>query len=289
MLDRHLNLPDGRALAYAEFGRPDGLPVLYFHGAPSSRFEPLLVGDEVLHRLGLRVIAPDRPGMGGSTFRPGRGFADWPRDVVALADSLGLDRFAVWGYSGGGPYVAACAAKIPARLTAAVIVAGAWRMDWPEVAAGLPLPNRLMVFFARRAPWLLGPMFQAMASLGQGAPEKELAGMKGRVTAADYAWFAHDSRRFATLGRVLRESLRPGTKGAVWDMRRYVHEFDFRADEIRMPLRLFHGEQDANYPLAAVRRALRDLPSAQLVTYADEAHLSLSSNRMEAVAAALGA
>lgn len=289
MLDRHLILPDGRTLAYAEFGRPDGLPVLYFHGAPSSRFEPLLVGDEVLHRLGLRVIAPDRPGMGGSAFQLGRGFAVWPQDVAALADSLELHRFAVWGYSGGGPYAAACAAKMPGRLTTVVIVAGAWRMDWPEVAAGLPLPNRVMLFLARRIPWLLGPMFRAMASMGQGTPEKELAAMKGRVTQADYAWFAADPRRFATLGRVLRESLRRGAKGAVWDMRRYVHEFDFRANEIRMPLHLFHGAQDANYPLAAVHRALRELPSAQLVTYADEAHLSLSSNRMEAVATALGA
>ncbi len=289
MVENQLLLPGGRKLAYAEFGRADGRPVFYFHGSPSSRFEPQLIGDESLVRLGLRVIAPDRPGMGGSDFQAGRGFSDWPRDVVTLADSLGLDQFAVWGYSGGGPYAAACAAKIPERLTAAVIVAGAWRMDWPEVAAGLPFPNRLMLFFARRVPWLLGPMFQAMASMGQGTPEKELAGMKGRVTAADYAWFAHDTRRFAALGRVLRESLRPGAKGAVWDMRLYVREFDFRADEIRMPLKLFHGEQDANYPIAAARRALRDLPTAQLVTYADEAHLSLSSNRMDAVAAALGA
>jgi pimeloyl-ACP methyl ester carboxylesterase len=286
--EQQIILPDGRVLAYAEFGRPDGLPALYFHGSPSSRLEPLLADEGTLHRLGLRIIAPDRPGMGGSDFQLGRGFSDWPRDVTALADSLGLGQFAVWGYSGGCPYVAACAAKIPERLTAAVIVAGAWRMDWPEVAAGLRFPNRLMMLLARHAPWLLGLMFQAMASMGQGAPEKELAGMKGRVCTADYRWFAQDYRRFATLGRIVREALRPGTKGAVWDMRLYIRKFDFRLDEIRVPLRLFHGEQDANYPLTAVRRALRDLPTAQLTTYADEAHLSLSSNRIDEVAAALG-
>lgn len=111
-IDQQVILPDGRKLAYAEFGRPDGVPVLYFHGAPGSRLEPLLIGDDVLNQLGLRVIAPDRPGMGGSDFQRGRGFSDWPADVVALADALGLGRFAVLGNSGGGPYAAVCAARI---------------------------------------------------------------------------------------------------------------------------------------------------------------------------------
>src|SRR3990172_1314809 len=105
----HVRLPDGRKLAYAEFGPPDGHPVLYFHGAPSSRLEPLFLGDAELVRLGLRVIAPDRPGMGGSDFQPGRGFSHWPADVVALADALGLGKFGVFGVSGGGGYVSACA------------------------------------------------------------------------------------------------------------------------------------------------------------------------------------
>ena len=83
-------LPDGRKLTYAEFGQPRGEPVLYFHGAPASRLEPLLIGDDVLSQLGLRVIAPDRPGMGGTDFQPGRGFSDWPADVVSLADALGV-------------------------------------------------------------------------------------------------------------------------------------------------------------------------------------------------------
>jgi len=86
--ENHLLLPDGRRLAYAEFGRPDGVPVLYFHGAPASRLEPLLIGDAVLSRAGLRVICPDRPGMGGSDFQPGRGFTEWPVDVLVLADAL---------------------------------------------------------------------------------------------------------------------------------------------------------------------------------------------------------
>ena len=122
--DNQITLPDGRRLAYAEFGKPDGYPVLYFHGSPASRLEPMLIGDEAFNRFGLRVIAPDRPGMGQSDFQPKRGFSDWPADVTALADVLGLDRFSILGNSGGGGYAAVCTAKIPERLRAVVIVSG---------------------------------------------------------------------------------------------------------------------------------------------------------------------
>jgi pimeloyl-ACP methyl ester carboxylesterase len=71
-----LTLPDGRRLAYAEYGDPNGHPVFYFHGTPSSRLEPLILGDEAIAQSGLRVIAPDRPGVGQSDFQPNRGFSD---------------------------------------------------------------------------------------------------------------------------------------------------------------------------------------------------------------------
>lgn len=75
-IESQIILPNDRRLAYAEFGKPEGHPVLYFHGAPSSRLEPLLIGDDVLSRYGLRIIVPDRPGMGRSDFQPNRGFSD---------------------------------------------------------------------------------------------------------------------------------------------------------------------------------------------------------------------
>ncbi|MEM9246502.1 MAG: alpha/beta hydrolase, partial [Cyanobacteria bacterium P01_F01_bin.153] len=110
-----LMLPGDRQLAYAEYGDPNGHPVFYFHGGGTSRLEPLLLGDEVLIRLGLRIIAPDRPGIGRSHFQPNRGFSDWTEDVIRLADTLGLSKFSVLGVSAGGGYVAVCAAKIPHR------------------------------------------------------------------------------------------------------------------------------------------------------------------------------
>ena len=63
-------LSDGRKLAYAEYGKSDGYPIFYFHGSPASRLEPLILGEQVLERSGLRIIAPDRPGMGAPIFSP---------------------------------------------------------------------------------------------------------------------------------------------------------------------------------------------------------------------------
>ena len=284
--ENQIVLPGGRKISYAEFGDPDGTPVLYFHGSPSSRMEPLLIGHETLTRLGLRVIAPDRPGMGGSDFVPRRRFIDWPADVVALADALRLDRFALLGNSGGAPYVAVCAATIFDRLLAAVIVSGGWRMDWPEATASLPFPNRLTLLLARRAPILLRALLAMMGGIAQGAREKELAQLRKRVPPPDYDALAAPGRLEA-FGQTMREALRQGTRGAAWELGLYVRDFGFRLEEIRMPLTLFHGEQDTNAPIAMVRRAVAQMPTARLVTYPDESHLSTLCNHMDEIARCL--
>ena len=94
--DRHLVLPDGRRLTYREYGAPQGRPVIYHHGTPSSRVEPEAFGlAAVAAAQGVRLIVPDRPGMGGSDHQTGRALLDWPDDLGRLADHLGLPRFAV--------------------------------------------------------------------------------------------------------------------------------------------------------------------------------------------------
>src|SRR5262245_47793170 len=115
-----LTLPDGRVLAYQSFGvSPDAASakapttIFYFHGFPASRLEGALWHDVAL-RLHVRLVAPDRPGMGLSAFQPARRILDWPGDVLALADHLDVQRFGVIGASGGGPYVLACARVLPA-------------------------------------------------------------------------------------------------------------------------------------------------------------------------------
>ena len=113
---REVTLRDGRTLAFTEVGSPSGRPIIYCHGAPSSRVEgTLIVNGATASALGLRVIVPDRPGMGHSQSQPGRRIIDLSNDVVDLAAALGLETFAVLGSSGGAPNAAACGALIRNR------------------------------------------------------------------------------------------------------------------------------------------------------------------------------
>jgi pimeloyl-ACP methyl ester carboxylesterase len=146
--DNVLRLKDGRMLGYAEYGDPSGTPVFAFHGFPGSRIT-FRIADDAARRRGVRIIAPDRPGMGLSTFQPGRNLLDWPQDVGELADALGIDRFAVAGVSGGGPYVAACAFALRARVTVAAIISGIGPLRRGEDTKGM-LPTNRLIFGAQR-------------------------------------------------------------------------------------------------------------------------------------------
>ena len=119
---------DGRHLSFAEAGDPAGFPVLCFFGVGSSRYLVLLF-DDVARRLGLRVIACDRPGFGRSSPAAGGGFAAFARDVEALCATLRLRRVALWGHSVGCAYVAACALHEPLRrrrLAARLALVSPW-------------------------------------------------------------------------------------------------------------------------------------------------------------------
>ena len=122
---REIRLRDGRILAYAEYGGPRGLPIIHCHGTPSSRVEGDLIFDAAIAaELGVRIVVPDRPGMGRSDFQPGRRIVDWPDDVLELAAALGLDRLPCSVPLAASPYAAACGALIPNRVRAVGLLGG---------------------------------------------------------------------------------------------------------------------------------------------------------------------
>ena len=114
---RTLQLPDGRQLTYTEHGPKGGVPLIYNHGFTSSRREYEALAPLVeAAGLGVRVIAVDRPGIGGSTFDPDRTIGGWAEDVAFLVDHLGIGRFSVMGVSGGGPYALSVAAGLGPQI-----------------------------------------------------------------------------------------------------------------------------------------------------------------------------
>jgi len=224
--------------------------------------------------------------MGGSDYQPDRCFSDWPKDVNCLAEELAIKQFGLLGNSGGGPYVAVCAAKLEDNVTKAVIVSGGWRMDWPEAKRGMPFVNRLVMQFAKYAPSLLRLLLSSMGSIAQGQRDRELAQLKKRLPPADYQALTKPGQLEA-FGQSIRESMLHGTKGPAWELGMYVREFDFKMEDVKVPITLFHGEKDVNAPIALARRVTQGLPNARLITFADEAHLSTPINHQCEILCAL--
>ena len=276
-------------MAYAEFGQSDGHPVIYCHAAPSARLEPLIIGEEIFRQYGLWVIAPDRPGMGESDFQPKREFSDYVKDVVFLADTLGLEKFSVVGISGGSGYAAACAARIPERLSKVVIASGYWKID-KEVIKTIDFPMNSMWITALRVPFLLPLVMKMMIKFMTQEPKensKEKAATPNDVMlAVDHEAMSQPERMVVYL-QTLRETVKQGTKGAAWDIRMYVREWDFAPAEIQVPLTLFHGGLDRNVPLALVEEMAKRLPDARLVTYPEDGHVSIYINHADEIAQAL--
>jgi pimeloyl-ACP methyl ester carboxylesterase len=283
--DLNLILADGRRLAYAEFGTQQGMPVIYLHGTPGSRLEPLIIGDDVLAGAGLRLIAFDRPGLGGSDFLPGRTISGITKDVSQLASHLGLDRFSVLGVSGGGPYAAACAAGLPDRIKAAVIVSGAW--TWAEFGGAVRIPagDALVSFVSDRLPYTLLRPLQLLTRLPPG--------LRGRCLALLRSFFPEPDRlqlreawRLEALMAAVNEAVRPGLRGAAWDMRLIERRYDFDCRSIRTPVHIFHGTLDRNVSLALVQAYAKKIPRAKLTVFPQEGHLSTLCGHFAEIAAA---
>jgi pimeloyl-ACP methyl ester carboxylesterase len=162
---RTLQTPDGRTLAYAIWGDPDGFPILALHGTPGCRFNRW-PKEEVYAELGVCWVTHDRAGYGRSDRHHGRNVADEAADVAALADELGFDRFGVTGGSGGGPHVLACAALIPGRIVRAICAVGvapfgSAGLDEDEWLAGMDPENVKEVRWAIAGEDVLTPELEA--------------------------------------------------------------------------------------------------------------------------------
>ncbi len=268
--EQNIRLADGRKLAYEIAGAPDDKPVFYFHGVPSARVEWHMWGTEaMLQRLGVRLIAIDRPGVGSSTFQPHRRLSDWPADVVAVADELGIERFGVLGYSGGGPYAAVCAGKIPERLTHTAMVSSLAPFDLPDVLTGIAPGNVQFLRLAHEKPWLYCLFYWQLSLLAKYAPRQYLKRALATFDVADRAAFARPEVHgaiFAAGG---------SARGQQVDTALIIGEWDFKLNEITVPVQIWYGEQDHNASLMMYRYLTETIPHVRPQLICGEGHISL--------------
>ncbi len=281
-LSQTLRLRDGRKLGFAEYGLPQGVPIIYFHGWPSSRLEPYAV-QHVCVDLGVRMIAPDRPGFGLSDFQPRRTIPDFTNEVCQLADHLGIQRFAVLGVSGGGPYAAACAARIPERLSVALLVCSVAPADAPNATKDMVALNRWLLAVARRAPWLAqciaGVCLRALWRKGHQVIPWQI---EARLSLADRQTLASQDLRAALTASSV-EALRHGARAAAADGLLYGRPWGFSLQEIHVPVHLWHGEMDVVVPPAMGRYLAGAIPNCRAKFYPHDGHFSLPFTRLEEI------
>ncbi|NJD08419.1 MAG: alpha/beta hydrolase, partial [Methylococcaceae bacterium] len=273
-LPHQIRLRDGRRLGYACYGDPAGRPLLYFHGLPSSRLEAGFMHAPAL-RLGIRVIAVDRPGYGRSDFQQERRLLDWPDDIRQLADALGLDRFGVLGVSGGGPYTLACAWKLAERIDRVILVAGLAPLDRPANLTAMSLYARLAFALARRSP-ALTPIFYGVpyATVLRHAPALAAAALRFSGCPEDRASLA-GHRATALMLASLREGLRQGPAAALRDVRLYSRAWGFPLESIEIPVDLWHGTADRVVPPFHAQMMAAALPKSALNWVPGAGHYSL--------------
>ncbi|MBJ7520797.1 MAG: alpha/beta hydrolase [Solirubrobacteraceae bacterium] len=278
-----LTLPDGRRLGYAEWGSrsPDASTVLYFHGAMGSPMRRCAATDAALQTLGLRYVMVHRPGFGASDPQPGRRLGDWPDDVARLADTLGVDRFAVLGVSAGGPYAAACAHRLPDRVTAAAIVSGITPIAGAQDASGA---LRALARHPRAARRVLGTVVHAVRA----QPRLLVAALTLRNGRADAAVLADDEARAIFVESFLAATER-GVDPMIEDFLLAAGPWDFDPAEIRRPVHLWHGVNDTTVPVASAYALAATLPDCRAAFAPDEGHFFFRSRMLEILAPLVGA
>ena len=256
-----LHLPDGRRLAWYEFGDPRGRPCIYTTGTPASGLMGL-VYHEAERNAGVRWISVDKPGYGHSDFQPRRRLLDWPGDIEALAQCLRLERFAVAGESGGGPHALALAYALPRRISVVLLVSamGPGHEDW--VREGMNPLNRHLFWVARHAPWLLRWSLSRMA-LNLRDPNRRARFMQKRLAILPPAERARVGEP-ETLNLQMEAALsafRQGSSAAAQEMRLFTSKWGFRLEDISTPVVLWHGVEDASVPAEVARHMAAALPN----------------------------
>jgi pimeloyl-ACP methyl ester carboxylesterase len=286
----------GRKLKIVEAGDPSGKPVIYLHGTPSSRIlDPRWVADA--SRQGIRLIGYDRPGCGGSTPWAGRRVADAAADVVAIADQLKLPRIAVWGISGGGPHALACAALLPSRCTAVAVLESPAPPEYGPASRNTKV-NKNVSCEPLRTP-------QEQQNWKVAHREKDAKSIRAMISYMDV--LASDRRSLTRgfyrllmplyiggaeakalsrecaqwVGSSMSEDLRQGVDGSQDDEIAIYHQpWGFDLASIRVPVLLWHGEQDQFVSVREGQWMATRIPNVEARFPPDDGHVSIAEYRI---------
>lgn len=277
-----------RSLRVRDVGDPQGNPIIYFHGTPGSRLD-MSFADDLATELGVRIVSFDRPGYGGST-PASYGLESVAQDAAAVADSLGVERFATLGQSGGGPFSLAAAAVLGERVIKTGVAAGGGPfdlvpgaldiLDEGDTAALALLPDD--VVGAARG---FAAGFEPLVSMFRDASSAEIiAGFHDFFSPHDRA-LMQDERLAVALGESMKEALRQGASGGGWDNVAWVGPWEIDPTTITRPVLLWYGDEDRFCPPNHGIWLRDNLPDAELFLRSGEGHLGFLEHTSEMLVA----
>jgi pimeloyl-ACP methyl ester carboxylesterase len=278
-----LTLRDGRTLHVYDEGDPQGVAVVAHHGTPSSgRLHSSHIDDA--RARGIRLIGYDRAGYGASSARPGRSIGDVAADVAELLDALGVERFATWGHSGGGPHALACAALLPERCVAASTLAsvapyGVEGLDWLD---GMGEANVQDFEAVLAGPEALEPVvLRDQAEMFSAGPDGLRQAMLTILSPVDQAAFTTDVAEW--IYAVMAEGSAERIEGFRDDNLACVAPWGFDPADIGVPVLLLQGVQDLMVPPGHGRWLAANIPGVEAEINDAEGHITLFTGRIPEV------
>jgi pimeloyl-ACP methyl ester carboxylesterase len=256
-------------------GPQGGRLILFCHGLADSRLSARLFGPAA-RELGLRLVAPDRPGIGRTGPRGLGRLADWAEDAALVLDAAAAAPAALLGISAGGPFAAACAARLHGRVRSLTLIAPLGPPGWPT--RGMAPGQRLALQAARRAPasggWFLG----RLAVLARHSPRLSLCLATSELPGTDRRALAQPGLREAFLA-AYGEAFRQGSRGVAQDLRVLMRPWRFELGSIAVPASIHHGDADTTVPPQHARLLAAAIPGAQLQLHPGHRHFSILGAR----------
>jgi pimeloyl-ACP methyl ester carboxylesterase len=274
-LEGNIAVGEDRQIGFAEFGAPQGRAIFWLHGTPGARRQIPTEARAYAESAEIRLIGVDRPGIGSSTPHQYGNVYEFADDLRTVADTLGIDKMAVVGLSGGGPYALACAAAMPERIVATGLLGGVAPVSGPDAIGGGIMGN----VGTRVAPLIqvVGlPLRLAAAALIQlirpvASPALEVY---ARISPeADRALLVRPEFKAMFLDDLLNGS-RKQLAAPFADIVAFSRDWGFRLDEVKVPVRWWHGDADHIVPFAHGQHVVARLPDAELYHLPGESHLA---------------
>jgi pimeloyl-ACP methyl ester carboxylesterase len=274
-------LSDGRSLAYSDVGPSDGVPIVLCHGLPASRLVPEF-HKPLLEELAIRMIVPDRPGVGLSDFKPARTVLDSTDDIAELADLLGLDRFRVLGVSSGAAYALACCAAFPKRILGAGIATGITPLDRAGILrTAVPRP---VYWAARRSRLISRGLYALLASGMRHSPTRALKALGQSLAADDQRLLARQNVA-DYLRAAMLEAGHVNARGIAYDDWLLNRPWGFSPGSVpaSVPVHLWWGAEDTAVPLAHACLLAKRIPHATAHVIERSGHFGVSMEHLRRV------